>query len=209
MSGDLLLEKQVKKVNSKEITEKLCEEHIKLVGFIIAKEFRCFTEKYPYLREDLYQEGSIGLFEAAKKYNKSKGEFSTIACICIRNNMIKFVNRYAYKHYNKTYISINEDNRNDSGDKPVTLEGLLGIDITDNIEYLIEKEELKSIKESIKNCKITDIEKIVGLRLKGYSQTEIGNKLGYKQVQVSRKLQQLDRDIKIKKRLRNALAEVC
>lgn len=184
-------------MNSKEITEKLCEEHIKLVGFIIAKEFRCFTEKYPYLREDLYQEGCIGLYQAAKKHDENKGKFSTIACICIRNNMIKFCDRYVKKHYNDKIASLNECRF--GKDESMSLEDVLGVVETEGIDFLLEKEKITNIQQRIKNCQIKDIEEIVKLRLKGLNQTQIADIIGNTQVGVSRRLQ----------KLRKELVEVC
>lgn len=184
-------------MNNKQEIEKLCEEHIKLVGFVIAKEFKCFTEKYPYLREDLYQEGCIGLLEAAKKYDKSKGEFSTIACICIRNEMKKFVKRYVYKHYNEKFTSLNDEKY--GKDESMTLESMIKNTDIDTVELLLERENLEKIKKCINRSEIESIQEIIRFRLESKSQTEISKKVGCSQVHVSRRLQ----------KLRKELAEVC
>lgn len=64
-------------------------ECVKLVKFIINERFSAYHE----YRDDLIQEGVIGLIKSMKKYDPSKpnAKFSTYASICIRNEIQKFV----------------------------------------------------------------------------------------------------------------------
>lgn len=65
-------------------------EHTKLVYWVFEKYFK----EYRYIKEDLCQEGFISLFNACKKYKaETNFKFSTYATRCIKNGMLKFINK--------------------------------------------------------------------------------------------------------------------
>lgn len=60
-------------------------EHSKLVYSVANKYFRTDRDK-----EDLIQEGFIGLLKASKSWNEKNAAFSTFAMKCILNEMLMF-----------------------------------------------------------------------------------------------------------------------
>lgn len=60
-------------------------EHSKLVYSVANKYFRTDRDK-----EDLIQEGFVGLLKASKSWNEKNAAFSTFAMKCILNEMLMF-----------------------------------------------------------------------------------------------------------------------
>lgn len=169
-------------MRTKEEIDKLVEDNIKLVGYALNIYFKKFREIYPYLEEDLYQEGCIGLFQAAKKYNTDKGAFSTIAMKYIRGRMTTFFKRYVKKHYSYKFKSM-ESTILDSNDSD-SIRLMDTLPSNDNITDF----RLYSLEKRVKYSDINDIDIIVKMTADGYSQREIGKQIGISQVEVSRRL---------------------
>ncbi len=169
-------------MRTKEDIDKLVEENIKLVGYALNKYFKKFREIYPYLEEDLYQEGCIGLFQAAKKYNTDKGAFSTIAMKYIRGRMTTFFKRYVKKHYSYKFKSMESTILDSNDSDSIRLMDILPSN--DNITDF----RLYSLEKRVKHSDINDIDIIVKMIADGYSQREIGKQIGISQVEVSRRL---------------------
>lgn len=170
-------------MNTKEEIEILVEENMKLVHFIISRKYKNYMPRITKLGlyEDFYQEGCVGLFKAAKAFDKNKGfKFSTFGVKWIDFSLRKFVNRYIPKHYKDNVISAD---KNMGGDGDVETTILNTVPIYDNY-----KTDLYDLKEFAKTTEIEYIENILDLYLLGLSQREIGEKLGLSQVMVSRRM---------------------
>lgn len=170
-------------MNTKEEIEILVEENMKLVNFVISRNYKNYLNMINKLGlyEDFYQEGCLGLFKAAKAFNKSKGfKFSTFGVKWIDFSLRKFVNRYIPKHYKDNVISADK-NMGGDGDAETTI--LNTVPIYDNY-----KTDLYDLKQFAKQSEIEYIENILDLYLLGLSQREVGEKLGLSQVMVSRRL---------------------
>ncbi|MBY2477581.1 sigma-70 family RNA polymerase sigma factor [Clostridioides difficile] len=170
---------------------KLFEDNMNLVPFVINKYFKCFLRKYPYLREDLFQEGSIGLYKATYCFDESKGKFSTIAFPCILGCLRRFATRYVKKHYRSDIDSFEKCFYKNVYGEEIRIEDRLASN--DNIEI----ENVYVIKSCVKVSKIKDIQKIVCFREKGYTQREISKMLGISQMTVCRRLRELKSEINI------------
>jgi RNA polymerase sigma factor (sigma-70 family) len=64
--------------------QQMIEENMKLVYHIIHRYYPTFVND-----EDIVQCGMLGLCKAADKWDVEKGEFSTLACKCIRNEILQ------------------------------------------------------------------------------------------------------------------------
>ena len=102
--------------------------------------------------------------------------------------MVKFVERYFRKHYRPNVVSANILISDDTKDE---IELLDVIESKENIPS-----EMIAIIDVIKKSKITEIEKIITLRVQGYSQAEIGKITDTQQTYISKKIINLRNEIK-------------
>lgn len=173
---------------SKAELDKLVEDNMGLVPYIMHRYFKQFIQENRFIADELLQEGYYWLVKASKVYDSSKGKFSTIAGLYIKSGMVKFVERYFRKHYRSNVVSANILISDDTKDE---------IELLDVIE---SKEDIPSemiaIIDVIKKSKITEIEKIITLRVQGYSQAEIGKITDTQQTYISKKIINLRNEIK-------------
>lgn len=82
--------------------EELFEQNQKLVPYIMSNELHIDQKEFDY--EDLMQEGYIILWEATGKYDESRGKsFSTFACNCIINRLLKRLSKPERKRHKRFY----------------------------------------------------------------------------------------------------------
>ncbi|EGT4848582.1 TPA: sigma-70 family RNA polymerase sigma factor [Clostridioides difficile] len=178
-------------VRSLEERNKLFEDNINLVHFIISRYFNYFLRKYPYLKEDLFQEGYIGLHKATCCFDESKGKFSTIAFPYISGHLKRFTTGYVKKHYRNDIDSFEKCIYRDNYGEEIRIEDRLAGN--ENVDI----ENVRVIRSCIKRSEIKDIQKIVCLREKGYTQQEISKVLGTSQTSIYRRLKKLKTEINI------------
>ncbi|MCC0654805.1 MULTISPECIES: sigma-70 family RNA polymerase sigma factor [unclassified Clostridioides] len=178
-------------MRSLEERNKLFEDNINLVHFIISRYFNYFLRKYPYLKEDLFQEGCIGLYKATCCFDERKGKFSTIAFPYALGYLMKFTTRYVKKHYRSDIDSFEKCVYRNASDEEIRIEDRLASN--ENIDV----ENIHAIRSCIKRSEIKDIQKIVCLREKGYTQQEISKVLRTNQAAISRRLGKLKAEIDI------------
>ena len=176
-------------MRTKEEIDKLVEENIKLVGYVINKKFSIFIKIYPSIEDDMFQEGSIALFKAAKEYDESKGvKFSTFACKCIFFHLMRFKERNLKDYYSDD-ISLNVEVKED--DKPIMLQDVI---YTEEIGYKdVESEYKDRFRRAvdITRNKVKRLDRVLGLRFKGKSQREIAKVMNTTQPTISRVLKEL------------------
>ena len=169
-------------MRTKEEIEKLVEDNISLVDFMLYKHFKTFINLYPNLVDDLKQEGAIGLMKAAEQFDETKGAFTTIATFKIKNAMLRFYQRYVKKHYNNKNLTVISSDVNVTEDERITL-----------LDSVISEDSKKdyrvdSIMTRTEYSEIKDINLILNMTAQGYSQEEIEKVIGTSQVQVSRRI---------------------
>lgn len=169
-------------MRTKEEIEKLVEDNISLVDFMLYKHFKTFINLYPNLVDDLKQEGAIGLIKAAEQFDETKGAFTTIATFKIKNAMLRFYQRYVKRHYNNPKVTIISSDTNITEDENITL---LDSIIIENSE---KDYRVNSIMTRTEYSEIKDINLILNMTAQGYSQEEIAKVIGTSQVQVSRRI---------------------
>ena len=133
-------------------------------------------------REDLIQEGMIGLFKAIRDYDAGRdASFFTFADLCISRQMYKAVeagNRKKHAPLN-SYISIyeDEDPANDRGEVAGLLD-ILSESGKSPEDLLIDKEQAASLEKKIYES-LSDFERqVFNLRLTGMDYSQIAKVLG-------------------------------
>ena len=104
-------------------------------------------------REDVVQEGMIGLYKATRDYQRDKSmAFKTFAELCITRQMITAVkNATRQKHIPlNTYISLNRKVYDDDSDKTF-LDMISDEIVQDPEQLLITKEEVSGIENKMGN----------------------------------------------------------
>ena len=171
------------KINYKEIGDEsavaLAQKGDKKAAEYIVEKYRDFVEvrSIPYFmaggeRDDLIQEGLIGLYKAIKSYSDDKkANFKTFAEICIVRQMISAVKSSTRKKNSPLnhYISIHT-----SEDEPDTISAKL-IDVKNkNPEsLLIERESAQGMQSRINSVLSNFESEVLGYYLSGLTYKEI------------------------------------
>ena len=154
----------------------LLEKYQNLVNIKVGKYFIIGAE-----REDIFQEGMIGLFKAIKNYNSDKqSTFKSFANICIERQLItaiKTSNRQKNIPLN-SYLSLNmaayDNNEEDSVELIDTFDSKT---IEDPLETIMKKEYYEQVENAV-NKSLSKFERQVLDRfLKGDSYSVIAQKL--------------------------------
>ena len=154
-------------------------------------------------KEDIIQEGMIGLYNAVRDFDGSKtNSFKCFAEICITRQIItaiKTATRQKHIPLN-SYVSLNKPIYDEESDR--TLLDIIATSIvTDPEELIISKEELKNI-ESKMNELLSDLElEVLELYLNGKSYQFIADKLKRDVKSIDNALQRVKR--KLEKHLEN------
>ena len=154
-------------------------------------------------KEDIIQEGMIGLYKAVRDFDASKtNSFKGFADICITRQIItaiKTATRQKHRPLN-SYISLNKPVYDEESER--TLLDIIATSIvTDPEELIISKEELKHI-ESKMNELLSDLElQVVEYYLNGKSYQYIADKLKRDVKSIDNALQRVKR--KLEKHLEN------
>lgn len=128
-------------------------------------------------KDDLIQEGMIGLFKAIRDYKLDKNvPFKVFATLCINRNLftsIKTANRQKHK-FNNECVSIYKEIYEDSNIKIIDLLS----DINSCEENILYFEEYKMLKKAISET-LTELEsKAIIMHYEGYSYNEVASILG-------------------------------
>lgn len=133
-------------------------------------------------KEDLLQEGMIGLYKAVRDYDPGRdASFYTFADLCVARQIYKAVeagNRKKHAPLN-SYISIYADaeDAEESGKEAFT-EAILSMSDKGPEDEIIDKEETKLLESRI-NEALSDFERqVLNLRVTGMDYTEIARVLG-------------------------------
>lgn len=102
-------------------------------------------------KEDIYQEGMIGLYKAIRDFNPEKlTSFKAFAELCVTRQIItaiKTATRQKHIPLN-TYVSLNKPIYEEESERTL-LDVLSGIKISDPEELMISKEQMDYIEEKI------------------------------------------------------------
>ncbi len=167
------------KSNNKYALEHLINRYKNLVNIKVSKYYMIGAEK-----EDIEQEGLIGLFKAIKSYEQGKqSSFKNFASLCIERQLItaiKTQNRQKHIPLN-SYLSLNmnaydsEDDGNTSNTDIIDI--LNANSIEDPSETIAQKEYYKTIETTIDKT-LSDFEKkVLSQYIQGESYVKIAENL--------------------------------
>ena len=199
MSDENLLQKAIKEQNNNAL-DCLINRYKDMVNIKANKFFMVGSEK-----EDILQEGYIGLYKAVKSYNsKMQNSFKTFAGLCIERQMITAVknsNRQKHIPLNSS-VSLNAGAYDEEGNTQV-IEVLDTRKTGEDPLEIIAKKEYFTVVESAINSSLSDFEKKVLAHYKnGESYAKIAECLNTKTKSVDTAIQRIRKKaLKIKKKI--------
>ena len=153
----------------------LIDKYKTLVNSKVSKYYIIGAEK-----EDIVQEGLIGLYKAVKNFDAEKqNSFKTFANLCVERQLItaiKSSNRQKHLPLN-SYLSLNQNAFDGEDSDTELLEVFNSNTIEDPLDTITKKEYYAKVETAIDKM-LSDFEKKVLTRyIKGESYTEIAEKL--------------------------------
>jgi RNA polymerase sporulation-specific sigma factor len=162
---------QIRK-NDPQALNEIIERYKSLIEIRVSNYFINGAEK-----DDLMQEGRIGLFKAIMNYDPIKdASFNTFANLCIERQLINAVkNSNRQKHIPlNNYVSLNGSDDDSSNE---TIDTVLNNSVEDPLDTITKKEYMNEINDTL-DKNLSDFEKnVLDLLLKGYKYEEIAKKL--------------------------------
>lgn len=198
-----VLEKELLEKTDEEIALKakegsnIAQEYIitKYENFIKAKAKSYFLIGAD--KEDIYQEGMIGLYKAIRDFKyEREGTFKAFAELCITRQIItaiKTATRQKHIPLN-TYVSLNKPIYEEDSERTL-LDVIDGLRITDPEALLISKEEVADIEEQIRKV-LSELEmEVLNSYLDGKSYQEIAQDLDREAKSIDNALQRVKRKL--------------
>ena len=174
---DEKLIKLIKENNDTDALNYLLDKYTDLVNMKVSKYFIVGAEK-----EDIVQEGLIGLFKAVKNFDKTKlSSFKTFANLCVERQLqtaIKSSTRQKHMPLN-SYLSLNMnayDNEDGNSDTQI-MEVLDTNFVEDPLDTITKKEYFTNV-ENVIDTHLSDFEKkVLNRYIQGESYMKIAEKL--------------------------------
>ena len=161
------------KDGNEEALNYLIMRYKELINMKVSKYFIIGAEK-----DDIVQEGMIGLYKAIKSYDgKKQNSFKTFANLCIERQLItaiKTSNRQKHIPLN-SYLSLNNNSNNDDDEKNL-LELLINSG-EDPLEEITKKEYYNNVANAIDKSLSKFEKQVLNRFVKGESYVQIANKL--------------------------------
>lgn len=165
---------QIIKSGDKPALEFLIDKYKELVNMKVSKFFMIGAEK-----EDIMQEGLIGLFKAIKSYNPERqNSFKTFANLCIERQLItaiKSSNRQKHMPLN-SYLSLNGIAYED--DEESTLLDIFDAhQMEDPLDTITKKEYYQTVEHAIDKSLSSFEKQVLNRYIQGESYIQIAEKL--------------------------------
>lgn len=144
-------------------------------------------------RDDIVQEGMIGLFKAIRDFDITKQpSFRSFADLCIKRNMITAVkssNRKKHTPLN-SYVSLSEPVYDDNEERTLS-EMLAEGTVSDPEEMFLQREHTEFLNQAI-NTGLSPLEKtVLAHHLNGMNYTDIAHELGRTPKSIDNALQRI------------------
>jgi len=151
-------------------------------------------------KEDIIQEGMIGLFKAVRDYKSDKtASFYSFADLCVTRQMISAVKASTrQKHMPlNTYISLNKPAYEEENDKTNLIDRMPSNKIINPEDLLIGRENLSIIEHELTE-KLSKLEKkVFGLYVNGKNYVEIAEQLERPVKSIDNALQRIKKKVEI------------
>lgn len=202
---------QTVKVNVYDYENMIDEEIVALAaeGEVFAEEYiinkykaqvKAKTKSYFLIgadRDDIYQEGMIGLYKAIRDFKSDKlASFRAFAELCITRQIItaiKTATRQKHIPLN-SYVSLNKPIYDEESDRTL-MDVLSTMHISDPEELIISKEEKQKIEDKMKEV-LSPLEiQVIKLYLDGKSYQEIAEELNRHSKSIDNALQRVKRKL--------------
>lgn len=150
-------------------------------------------------REDIVQEGMIGLYKAIRDFQDDKNTaFRAFAELCMTRQIItaiKTATRQKHQPLN-SYVSLNKPAGNDADDDDRSVgDALAEASISDPAELVVSAEEIESIRSSVGRL-LSDFEtEVLQLYMDGKSYQQIAGVLGRHVKSIDNALQRIKRKL--------------
>jgi len=148
-------------------------------------------------REDIVQEGMIGLFKAIRDYKDDRSiPFRMFAEMCITRQIITAVKTATrQKHIPlNSYVSLNKKMYDEDSDKTL-VEMLHGVSITDPEELFISKEDYSDIEQKMLELLSPFEKQVLTMYLSGIAYQDIARQLNKPVKSIDNALQRLKKKI--------------
>ncbi|MEG0907074.1 RNA polymerase sporulation sigma factor SigH [Clostridium sp.] len=148
-------------------------------------------------KEDIYQEGMIGLFKSIRDFKDDKlASFKVFAELCITRQIITAVKTATrQKHIPlNTYISLNKPIYDEESDRTL-LDIISGIKVSDPEELIIDREEMANIEKKIEEVLSSLEMEVLNSYLDGKSYQEIASDLDRQAKSIDNALQRVKRKL--------------
>lgn len=148
-------------------------------------------------KEDIYQEGMIGLFKAIRDFKDDKlASFKVFAELCITRQIITAVKTATrQKHIPlNTYISLNKPIYDEESDRTL-LDIISGVKVSDPEELIIDREEMENIESKIEEVLSSLEMEVLNSYLDGKSYQEIASDLDRQAKSIDNALQRVKRKL--------------
>ncbi len=160
-------------------------------------------------REDVIQEGMIGLFKAVRDFDVSQETpFRAFAELCISRQIltaIKTANRHKHQPLNSS-VSLDAPAYNNSISERPLSEHLIAPTFNDPAELVVSAEEIEAIRDSMRD-NLTKLEgDVLRLYMDGKSYEEIAGALGNHVKSIDNALQRIKRKLQRHLQQRNELS---
>ena len=196
----------------KEKEKEIIEEHgwpsqkslhmlVKLYMGQIKRFVPIFYRSPDSMREDVIQEAYLTLLKYGNTFNPSRGSFCTLANMLLERELLPFVKR------NRTALSFSKNSQDSqdvlSVDRKISKDGTK-VTFLETMQSETKQKDMM-FWNLMERCLSQREKKVIGMRLKGYFQEEIGNELGV----TNSRIQQIENIAhkKIKKKIQSYLFE--
>lgn len=191
------------KLNDEEVVERINQGQVQALDYLINKYknfVRAKARTYFLIgadREDIVQEGMIGLYKAIRDYREGKlSSFKAFAELCVTRQIItaiKTATRQKHIPLN-SYVSLDKPIYDEESDRTL-LDVIAGSKAIDPQELIVNKEKFADMEEKMSEL-LSDLEKkVLTLYLDGRSYQEISVELDRHVKSIDNALQRVKRKL--------------